>query len=149
MSGLNPRVRKQAQHVRKWAETNAAVLGSWSPNLTGLCGVATAELWRRLKRIKIDAQIGIASNSNEGHVFLIIDRTIIDVTATQFDLAYDPVEYRPLGHLIHPWYWKSREIFTSDVDLHEHQTKRQWTWWQRCNQFIIEGEGIAYTCGIR
>jgi len=138
MSTLSHRVRDHAYRVRRWVEFNCIKLGGHSPCLEGLCAIASAELWRRLRKDGIRAKLGHAQDEYEHHVFVIVDDHIIDITATQFNANCAKVEVRPVNHLLHPWYWKVTETFDSDDALHVHQTDTDWVIWQRANQHLVE-----------
>lgn len=69
-----------AHQTRKWAEKHKPheVAG----HLGGMCGIASAELFLRLKRRGIKSVI--VMNKWGNHVFLRANGIIYDVTATQF-----------------------------------------------------------------
>ena len=81
-----------AEENRKWAESVANYFLSqskdrwfFSSNLCGMCAIASLRLFRELRAAGYEAQIAYTL----GHVFVVYDNLIIDITATQF--GYDRV----------------------------------------------------------
>jgi len=73
-----------ATDVRHWAEEQAY----WGEkdNLTGWCAKASAELWRRLKKVGIASEIHQWTLEEDGssHVYVVVEDHVVDVTASQF-----------------------------------------------------------------
>lgn len=141
---MDPRVRELAWDVRKWAVRNYIKYCS-SPHLNGMCAIASAELFRRIKESIPDTtsvKLGMAMRDVMCHVVLIVDnKKLVDVTATQFNARRKAVEVRPVFHLMHPWYWRIKETFESDGDLYVHQLKQNWPSWQICE--VGRGERVS------
>ena len=74
------RIKRIANNVRKWAENNRGKF-KVKENLTGMCGIASYELFKRLSRAKLKPTL---CHSYFGHAFIECNKHIIDVTATQF-----------------------------------------------------------------
>src|SRR6266850_2310085 len=136
-------VNRIAQAVRRWAERNRLQLGCSYPDLCGLCAIASAELYRRLKRYDSSLKVELAYAEDMlcghfGHVFVIFNGdTIIDLTATQFEGDYASVEVRKLRSC-NSWYWTPINRFDDDESLHEFQVETDWASWQQANTHIIE-----------
>jgi len=78
---------KTASAVRGWAEAMAE--GTYKAgDLNGMCAISSAELWRRLRDIGVQAKIRVWMDPDPDvgstHVFLYVDDHVLDVTATQF-----------------------------------------------------------------
>jgi hypothetical protein len=78
---LKETVHGIATVVRKWAENKASHSGGVYPNsLMGLCAISSAKLHLELVRKSIPSTLNLGT----GHVFVMVDDYIVDVTATQF-----------------------------------------------------------------
>lgn len=87
------KIRKIAKDTRKWTERFNDKEGRWSEDLSGMCGIASYELFSRLSKVGLDPQMCFGS----GHVFVRCQGFTADVTATQFSWKDDqlkPVEVR-------------------------------------------------------
>ncbi len=82
-TSLQARLHSVATDVRYWAEGRASD-EQW--DLNGWCAIASAQLFKQLKEQGIAAEIHawIDRNSEEAHVYLVVDDHVVDVTATQF-----------------------------------------------------------------
>lgn len=134
------RVSQIANNVRNWTEKNREKLECPHYDLCGLCAVASAELFRRLKKYdpSMNVVLALAEDLSFGHVYVIYDdRIIIDVTATQFADEYLRVEIRKVS-MFNPWYWKHIKTFDSDEDLHYYQVGHGWSTYQQANTHRIQ-----------
>jgi hypothetical protein len=134
-------VARIATEVRIWAESNRTELGCSHPDLCGLCAITAAELYRRLKKFdpKIDVSLAYSEDGCFGHVFLLYNENIkIDLTATQFAME-DEIDQVHVSKLSRsdPWYWRIRQIFNDDKELHSFQVKEGWSDWQQANRHIL------------
>lgn len=120
-------VRGIAESVRYWAEGRAVgTIGE--ENLTGWCAIASAELWRCLKRAGIHSEIHCWENDrDECHVFVVTDDHVVCVTATQFSRMKAPDVY--IAHLkeAEQWDWyRSDHIFKTPEELIRWQKNTGW-----------------------
>lgn len=99
-------------------------------NLKGVCGVASAHLFKLLDKEGIKAELAF----NQHHVFVLAYGYLIDITATQFDgqKLYTPI---PLEKVIVekynniercPTWWKIEATFDSIIGLGKHQQEKHW-----------------------
>jgi hypothetical protein len=100
------RIKRIATNVRKWAEKKQIEAWdngeSWkyTKDLNCLCAIASWELFKRLKRAKFDPEMCF---SDHGHAFILCNKLLVDVTATQFNsragyqskIKFKKVEIRP------------------------------------------------------
>jgi hypothetical protein len=83
------RIRRIASNTRQWTEKlqkNKPM--TFSSNLRQMCGIASYELFTRLKRAKLNPTL---CYSYRGHAFILCHEYIVDVTATQFG-PNNPIE---------------------------------------------------------
>jgi len=66
--------------AREWAEKYAREKTDFDRDLCGLCAIASAKLHVMLKRAKYETTIVYG----DGHVFLLWEDHVVDITATQF-----------------------------------------------------------------
>lgn len=111
-------------------------LGDFSQNLTGACALASAELYRRLRKERIAAVIC----ANDGHcwieVSLLEGTYAVDVTASQFGFrdgvlvsAHDRVLEKIGRDLKHDCYaksWDRDKVFKRVCDLRKWQKMNRW-----------------------
>ena len=79
-----------ARAARRWIE-KYATKNEFSKDLMCLCGIASGEIWKRLKNAGVKARIHEYQAPGEGHCFVEAEGYLIDVTATQF--AYGGQKY--------------------------------------------------------
>lgn len=135
---LMPRLHSIARRVRKTAETYARTNHLFPTDLTGMCAIASAMLFRELKAAGYkNLSIVETKLFGMGHCVVVIgygfDRPIIvDVTATQFDKKHKPVTimYVDERDTVRHWYWDvtgmSKRRFTSVAALRRSQKKHGW-----------------------
>jgi len=110
-----------AKEVRSWAESLANKKPfAYESDLCGLCAIASAKLHKELKKQKIASEIHIGY----GHVFLVVENHIVDVTATQFGLKEKVVIKPNVG--IEESHWKGLYIFKSARSLRMAQKRDGW-----------------------
>jgi hypothetical protein len=129
-----------AKQVRLWAEELIKRYGRdtgwWTEDMCGLCGIASAELWSRLKEVGIGADLCVWIGVVGGHVFVETGDYVLDVTATQFGSSNPKVViYRKRLARAHP-YWNAVRRFYSVQQLHAWQKREKWP---------IEQQVIAFT----
>lgn len=120
---MDPQIEVVAWDVRYWTESK-----SDKENLCGMCAIATAELWVRLKNIGIKSEIHLWEGNYGSHVFLVVDDHIVDVTATQFPKFKDNlvliIHQRKAQGISH---YQTSEIFLSAEELRRFQKKSKWS----------------------
>jgi hypothetical protein len=118
-------IRKIATQVRHWAE-ELAVANTYDffPNLSGLCAIASAELWDRLTAGGAEARIVANELYGEGHCFVMIDDIMIDVTATQFGQQKIVVGKWRCNDICR--YWEIHYVFNTPQDLLSWQIEGKW-----------------------
>jgi hypothetical protein len=124
------RIREVAQEVREWAET---LKGVRLTELCGYCAIASAELYKRLKRQGIGAEICVAHAPTNAcsHVFLIVEDQVVDVTATQFpEFHYERVVIMHEREAQQHWFYCPEETFFSVAALRRYQAKTGWPQYQ-------------------
>ena len=120
------RVHEIALEVRSWCE-NEAEKSDRPDSLMGYCAIASAELFRRLERANIFAEIHMQSNHCGSHVYLVVDDHVVDVTATQFgEFRYQPVVIIHYKEAEQHYFYESQEIFGTPKDLRKFQAKTGW-----------------------
>lgn len=104
-------------NTRKWAEKKADKIG-YDKTLSCMCAIVSKKLFRELKKNNIKCQIAI----NSCHCFIIINKKIIDLTATQF---FKPKIYiKDIRKLKR--YWKMKHIFNNDRAVSNYQKRNGW-----------------------
>jgi len=95
-------------------------------DLTGLCAIASSELFTRLKRKGLSPVICLnVLDSCDCHVFVVVEDHIVDITATQFG-KYNNVVITEFIDNQKQWFWNAHRAFTSVKELHNHQRKTGW-----------------------
>lgn len=117
-------IREIAQKVRVWAENKAHNSnGRYPPNLMGLCAISSARLHMELENKSIDATLNLA----DGHVFVMVDDYIVDVTATQFsefsDTKINIIHERMVSD---QYYYDVRQKFKTRLQLVREQSRQNW-----------------------
>lgn len=114
-----------ASSVRKWAEKYAEK-EDMPDDLTGMCGIASAELSRRLTEANIPHEIHLF-NDFGCHVFIAVDDHVLDVTATQFhEFKHTKIVFRHYKEAEQYYYYQPSEIFANAEALRKHQLKTNW-----------------------
>ena len=75
-------IYRTAWEVRRWCERRAKNSKYWE-NLCGLCATASKRIFTKLKNAGIPCTLAETSY----HCFVLTENYLVDVTATQFDLA--------------------------------------------------------------
>lgn len=120
-------VRALASEVRQWAEKikkEEPKLG-YDEGLGGLCARSSARLLTVLHKYNFDA----VAYSNNCHVFVILDKHVVDVTATQFARQYDKVVIEKVQNCTQSW-WRREFIHYDGRSLRTHQLRSGWPPWQ-------------------
>lgn len=118
------RIKRIATNVRCWAEQRQKEdPKSYNKKLNCLCAISSYELFKRLKRAKINATVNFC---NLGHAFVIVDDNIlVDVTATQFNN-----------------YWDDNPKFNK-IEIRELEDARDYSEWWSCDVTCSTKEEIA------
>ena len=120
------RVHEIALEVRSWCEKEADKAGR-PDSLMGYCAIASAELFRRLEKVGIFAEIHMQNGGWGSHVYLVVDDHVVDVTATQFSqFSGTPVVIIHYKEAEQHDFYQSNEIFGTPKDLRKFQAKTKW-----------------------
>lgn len=118
-----------AADTRLWAEDYAAERrGEYDLDLCGLCAIASAELYRKLKVAGITSEIHMwAEENGDSHVFIVVDDHVIDVTATQFrEFSNEPVVVMHKREAEAFPFYRTDHVYHSDKTLVRSQRKQGW-----------------------
>jgi hypothetical protein len=119
-------VRDLALEVRDWAEVFAEKT-NMPANLNGMCAIASAELWKRLRAHGIKAKICMSEEDFGFHVYLKVEDHVVDVTATQFSWSKnEPVLIRHEREMEHREYYRNPVFFVDASMLRKHQINTGW-----------------------
>ena len=120
------RVHEIALEVRSWAE-NEADKASRAENLMGYCAIASAELFKRLEKEGLAAEIHLSQTDWGSHVYLVIEDHIVDVTATQYhEFSATPVVIIHYKEAEQHEFYETSEIFWDVKALRKFQTNKRW-----------------------
>jgi hypothetical protein len=131
----NPRIIAIARAVREWAEERAAQFGDSDPQLSCYCAIASAKMSLMLNEAGIKHRIGYAYAPIGGHMFILIDGWIVDVTATQFG-EDEKILVRHTHATRLPWYHRVKQTFMSAQTMLRWQERNRWPE----EQMMIEAE---------
>jgi len=132
---MNTLKRQLAEIARYWAEGYAIAYNMEHPScvgygsdLDGMCAIASAHLWFLFQDAGFKPTIAHAHCSGiGGHVFVVLDDEVWDVTASQFARSIPNVVNMPLEAASRSrWYWKPNTIFKSPAELRENQLALGW-----------------------
>ena len=132
-------VQELAEYAREWAEAYDASRNISSGDLCGMCAIASAFLFRELKRAGVKAELAYS----DFHFFVLVNgQWIIDITATQFDLPgienFKPIEIRRLNEIKKDyWFWQPTHTLTSLNQMYIYQQYLRWSKEQRASNFKI------------
>lgn len=106
---LSTKVLQMAQDTRDWVKKEYDL--EEDHDMSCYCLISSVELYQRLVKAGYTPKIHVAQDY---HVFLSLDRHIVDITATQFTRYYHkPVE---IVHMLHKAsyqpHWQMDETFT-------------------------------------
>lgn len=123
------RLEAVAISVRHWAEA-VACEARLRDDLTGLCAIASAELFDQLETIGLRPELHLWTCVQDGissHVFVVLDDVVVDITATQFSKMRAPKVYIAHKRIAERWEWyQSQEVFDTVRDLIRYQKKHRW-----------------------
>ncbi len=111
------RIRKIASNTRQWAEELQRTHQIWDSDLACMCGIASYELFKRLKKAGLSPTICFAENSYEGHAFIRCQGYTIDVTATQFGIKDKTVVMANRDAEAYKWFWVPIEKIKTKTGL--------------------------------
>ena len=118
-------MRRVARNVRRWAEQYAKE-NKHPGDLTGMCAIASGEMWRRLKVLKANPVFCIAIyNPPRAHCFIECSGYLIDVTSTQYYGPKVMVRRKELARSqADHWVatWKGRTV----SGFHTQQVEERW-----------------------
>lgn len=124
---LQDRIKVVADEVRYWAETEAPRYGHNEETLCGMCAIASAELWKKLKMTGIHGALHVAESDWGSHVFYVIDDHIVDVTATQLPgFRNKPIVILHTKEAEMHEHWRAVHEFKSAKELREFQVRYRW-----------------------
>ena len=111
-----------AEHARLWAEKTAKKEG-FPSDLNGFCARASVKLFNLLKAASYDPIIGCA----HGHVYVILEGQIIDLTATQFPRTRSKkVFIKNVEDIRDQYQYQSLKIFDNPDELALYQKREGW-----------------------
>jgi hypothetical protein len=112
--------------VRDWAEC-IAEKECYSSDLNGLCAIASAELFKRLKKKGFHPVICMSAEDWGMHVYLKLGDHVLDVTATQFQpFRNEPILIRHEKEMENQEYYRNPKVFKTSVGLRKHQLNTGW-----------------------
>ena len=123
-----------ASDVRMWVEAEAFKKDYHPDDLRGWCAIAAGEIWKRLKKVGIKADICLSTHDYMGsHCFLLVEDHILDVTATQFEDFEDKkvVVMHSKEAEIHEIY-RVDKTFGTSKELRLYQNRQRWPSKQVC-----------------
>lgn len=136
-------ITKVATKVRKWcvrvnnacAEGTSNLLIEHFPrDLCGMCAIATGKLLTELHKAGIKRAV---AHSTHSHCYVMVDDTIVDVTATQFSqeevlvITKSALRQRIRNGDVRNW-WKVGTRHTTAASLRKHQQRVGWIDEQIC-----------------
>lgn len=92
--------------------------------LDGMCGIASAYLFKELKKHKLNPTLA----ENSSHCFILCKGYIVDITASQF--GYRRVVVEEIEDLEGDGWWNTENTFKSLSKFNTHQ-KKSWPKFQR------------------
>lgn len=109
------KVRYVAEWTRKWAEKACTDKEIKMPNdLTGMCAICSYVIAHGLIRFNIPYKFVINYHACGSHVYIEVNKHIVDVTATQFDVN-DKVIVKQIKKNENDYFWfNDRHRFTLD-----------------------------------
>ena len=123
-----------AARTRKWCERLNKEIGYfYEADLEGMCCIASVELHLRL------AEVGIHSSiiANTEHCFLVVNKMIVDITATQFGQT-DEIYITPYLAERTGW-WRRHRRFEDANSFIKWQKKVKWEESQIANPYLFRG----------
>ncbi len=133
-------IRRIAEHTRYWAQCNRTFIhvcdddndgfvnDKFEEDLCGMCAIASAELFRRLKDMGYSPKIALYDGDDHCHCFVLVNGQIVDVTATQF--GKNPVEIVNTNEKNLPDFWNPNMVFNSVEELIANQVTNGWPQYQ-------------------
>lgn len=113
------------------AERNPLTSMANSKRLGGWCGIATADLVRRLalKSVKAEIHLWTCPKTGQSHVYPLVEDHFLDITASQFSIFSDQpivlIHHREINPK-HHWFWNTTEVFSTPEDLIHAQKRNKW-----------------------
>lgn len=124
---LYNRVLPVAQKVREWTQKQADRKSYYAHSLMGWCAIASAQLFRELKKAGVDSTIHLYDGEDGCHCFIVVDNHVIDVTATQFDEFVDKqIVILPKSKAEKYYFYKTTETFNLPTALRDYQLDTDW-----------------------
>lgn len=117
-----------AEEVRQEIEQVAKQKGGMYANLCGLCAIASAELFKKLKKSGHSPRICFTY----GHCFIRVGAYLVDVTATQFRVCHNKKivihRYRDIKSKIDGefWFWDTLAYFSCLHKALSYQQEMGW-----------------------
>lgn len=137
-------ILKIANECRAWAEEYASEYPrEFDKSLGCFCAIGASYLSERLKSMGIDNQLALFDDKFMAHCFVIVDKYIVDITATQFNSDtirkgnkgenLKSVEIRKKDDINYNFFdfWKITATFSDYKSLLAHQQKTNWPKAQR------------------
>jgi len=119
------RTHLRKQHL-KIAEQVRSKFGPPRATLDCLCAVVTAELSLALHEAHIPHKIALADTDMGSHAFILVNDTIIDLTAKQFNRHNKAVYTKPFTGKERSWYHQATTFFDTPEELVRVQVLNHW-----------------------
>lgn len=120
-------VQELAAKSRTWTEKKATELvqsnGDWAidkDTLCGMCAIASAHLFTALQKACVPVELW----SNSRHCFLIVEDSVVDITATQFGKSR--IFIASVWRVKHDTRWAPELMHASVESLRVYQTRSGW-----------------------
>jgi hypothetical protein len=128
-SQLKAKLIVAANIARIAIEYNAKRFGYPAGTLSGSCGLAAIEVWKRINQSWERPPLLVVADSDPHiHAFVTVGPYLVDVTATQFGML--PVEVRTLKSAQEFYWWQPDTAFETPHDFIRATIKDGW-WWPR------------------
>lgn len=119
-----------ATDVRYWVEGRAeGDSGFNGHDLNGYCAIASAELFRQLKKqgFKPEIHVWYDPSTGDAHAFVVVEDHVVDVTATQFRGFRDTsVVIKHVREAASFEYWNSSYSMDCADAFRKRQKKDRW-----------------------
>jgi len=124
---LHDQISVIAQEVRDYTQLKADRTDYSPDDLNGWCAIASAEMFRRLTKKGISAELHMWNGDIGCHVFVVVEDHIVDVTATQFSEFRDkPIVVIHRKEADAYEFYESSVQFKSAEELRKYQKKNRW-----------------------
>lgn len=140
MNKATVNLHKIALRVRRWTlDFQRKHNDKYPTDLVGLCGIASARLYSELVKAGYKPQIAYCRYLQFGHVFVVCDGYVIDLTSSQFCNA-PKFTFQAVDHFNQDKWWKTYSVMEGLDELEEEQLE-----WVEDHQFATyKNEVLGY-----